>query len=158
MAADTSAKYPSKTGLCVGDRFDHERYGECTVRRVRRARNNKGILPYDSVTVTYGPGSPQPGSITLPMFDRPTGLRRVNMTEEVSMPDPTDSFLAERAAWKAAGCPADHPYMVKARAALAAPRAAFVEPLVPGITTEMVEAAVAMRPLMPERPHWPEAS
>lgn len=78
-------------------------------------------------------------------------------TEEVPhMSETVDEFLAERAAWKAAGCPADHPYMVKARAALAKPRPAFVEPLVPGITAEMVEAAVAMAALMPERPHWPE--
>ncbi len=76
-------------------------------------------------------------------------------TEEVTMPSTVDEFLAERAAWKAAGCPADHPYMVKAREALAAARPLFVEPLVEGFTVEMVEAAAAMRPLMPERPHWP---
>lgn len=61
-----------------------------------------------------------------------------------------DGFFAARAAWKAAGCPADHPYLTAEM-----PKAEIV-PLVAGITTEMVAAAAAMKAagLMPERAVW----
>lgn len=61
-----------------------------------------------------------------------------------------DGFTAARAAWKAAGCPADHPYL---KATL--PKAEIV-PLVTGITANMVTQAAAMKAagLMPERSAW----
>lgn len=61
-----------------------------------------------------------------------------------------EGFTAARADWKAAGCPADHPYLTAEL-----PKAEIV-PLVAGITTEMVAAATAMKAagLMPERKVW----
>lgn len=56
-----------------------------------------------------------------------------------------DDFTAQRAAWKAAGCPADHPYMVRARTALAEPRKP-VEPLLNGWTLDTVRQAAALTP------------
>lgn len=70
----------------------------------------------------------------------PAGERMVTMT--------TDLFTTLRAEWKAAGCPADHPYLT-----MELPSSPIV-PLVGGITPEMVELASAMRPLMPERSAW----
>lgn len=62
----------------------------------------------------------------------------------------TEGFTAARTDWKAAGCPANHPYLTTAL-----PKAEIV-PLVAGITTAMVVAASAMKVagLMPERRHW----
>lgn len=65
-------EYPSLTGLYPGDRFIHERYGECVVTDVRRARNNKGIQGYDSVKVIYGNNK----TVIIPMFSRPQGVRK----------------------------------------------------------------------------------
>lgn len=50
-------------------------------------------------------------------------------TTTTTTTDAVEAFLALRADWKAAGCPADHQYMVEAAQALAAPRPTFVEPL-----------------------------
>ena len=61
----------------------------------------------------------------------------------------TEGFTAARAAWKAAGCPANHPYLTAEL-----PAASPVEPLVMGITAEMVELAGKLAPFMPERRHW----
>lgn len=62
----------------------------------------------------------------------------------------TEGFTAARADWKAAGCPANHPYLTTAM-----PKAEIV-PLVAGITTEMVDQAAAMKDagLFPERKVW----
>ena len=46
----------------------------------------------------------------------PTGNVPADQTQEVSPMSTIDSFLADRAAWKAAGCPADHPYLTGASA------------------------------------------
>lgn len=59
------------------------------------------------------------------------GRKEATMATTPSTPtSEVDAFLALRAEWKAAGCPSEHPYMVQAREALAAPRSTFVEPLV----------------------------
>jgi hypothetical protein len=73
------------------------------------------------------------------------GERTVAMNVDLTT---VEGFTAARAAWKAAGCPSDHPYLTAEM-----PKAEIV-PLVGGITTEMVAAAAAMRPLMPERSAW----
>lgn len=54
-------------------------------------------------------------------------------------------FTESRNAWKAAGCPSDHPYMIECRERLAEP-VKPVEPLVPGITPEMVRLAAKLAP------------
>jgi hypothetical protein len=61
-----------------------------------------------------------------------------------------ESFTAARADWKAAGCPADHPYLTATM-----PKAEIV-PLVAGITTGMIAQAAAMKAAghMPERRVW----
>lgn len=59
-------------------------------------------------------------------------------------------FSAARADWKAAGCPADHPYLTTEL-----PSSPIV-PLVAGITTGMVATAAAMKAagMFPERKVW----
>jgi hypothetical protein len=60
------------------------------------------------------------------------------------------TFINLRADWKAQGCPADHAYLTTELTS------GPIVPLVAGITTEMVEAASAMKAagLMPERSVW----
>ena len=62
----------------------------------------------------------------------------------------SEGFTAARAAWKAAGCPSDHPYLTTAIPS------APIEPLVPGFTAEMVAQASAMKAagLFIERKVW----
>ena len=55
-----------------------------------------------------------------------------------------DEFSKLRAAWKAAGCPSDHPYLIME---LPAPK---IEPLIDGITPEMVTSAKTFK--FQERP------
>ena len=83
-------------------------------------------------TTTHNTGNA--GERTVAMFDLST----------------TEGFTAARAAWKAAGCPADHPYLT------AELPKAEITPLVAGITVEMVAQAAAMKAagLMPERAVW----
>lgn len=69
---ESARQYPSVTGLQPGDRFTHERYGDCVVTDVRRARNNKGIQGYDVVRVIYGDNK----IMNIPMFSRPQGVRK----------------------------------------------------------------------------------
>lgn len=86
------------------------------------------------MTARHNTNAGHAGEWTVAMFDLTTN----------------EGFTAARAAWKAAGCPANHPYLTTTM-----PKA-DIRPLVAGITTEMVAAAKAMKAagLMPERSVW----
>lgn len=56
-----------------------------------------------------------------------------------------DDFTTLRAAWKAAGCPSDHPYLT-----MELPAPSPIVPLIEGITPEMVAASMTFK--FQERP------
>lgn len=64
-----SKVYPSLTRLQPGDTYTHDTWGEVTVVSVKRARNNRGIQPYDVVKVSHSGGT-----IIIPTFTRPEGV------------------------------------------------------------------------------------
>lgn len=55
----------------------------------------------------------------------------------------TEGFMAARAAWKAAGCPADHPYLTAEM-----PVATMVRPLAFEVTEAQWAAVEAAAPIM----------
>lgn len=62
---------------------------------------------------------------------------------ETNQPTTVDQFLALRADWKAKGEPADHEYLTDVVDAMVE-RTLPVEPLVAGITAEMVKASASL--------------
>lgn len=75
-----------------------------------------------------------------------TAGERQDTMSSTQYPTLTGDVLVDRAAWKAAGCPNDHPYMVACREAVAAPSAP-VEPLAITLTAAQAEYMRAYSPV-----------
>jgi hypothetical protein len=111
--ASRRTEYPSLTRLQPGDRYTHERFGEVEVIEVRRARNNKGIQPYDSVKVRLPDGS----TMITPTFSRPDEVRtasrrtaaRASLTATMEyLPGPSISKIQKfKILWNTSPNPAD---------------------------------------------------